>query len=106
MKTTSSGDVSACCSACFATPGCVAFTFATDGSNACYLKDNVYADGATAKDRVSGYQSSRTTATRACFLPNHTSYLFCDTTKSIDDRVQVAPVDMSMRVRIYKSAQY
>ena len=42
FKTTSEADATACCRTCFATQGCLAFTFDTSGTKDCFLKDNVF----------------------------------------------------------------
>ena len=87
FKKSQEQDAGACCNACFSTQGCLGFTFDTSGTRDCFLKDNVFNTTAVAS-RVSGTFESRTVATRACSLPGHTSYPFCNTSLAIDARVQ------------------
>jgi len=79
-------DAAACCEACYNHPGCVAFTFATDTRD-CFLKDNVFGKQSDST-RVSGTYASKTISTRACHLPGHTDYPFCNTSLTLDMRVK------------------
>lgn len=91
----SANSASECCAACYKYDGCVAYTFAID-TKRCFLKDNV--DGQEEDDNhISGTFASKTAATRACHLPGHTGYPFCNTKLSLEARVKdlVSRLDIS-----------
>ena len=85
----SSGD---CCSACYDFGyGCQAYTY-EPSTKICFLKDNTKMGNKTS-DRVSGKPGAgprpagnKTVSTRAC-LPPHDTYPFCNTSLSIEERV-------------------
>eukprot|EP00931_Biecheleriopsis_adriatica_P070744 TRINITY_DN44536_c0_g1_i1.p1 TRINITY_DN44536_c0_g1~~TRINITY_DN44536_c0_g1_i1.p1 ORF type:complete len:877 (-),score=200.93 TRINITY_DN44536_c0_g1_i1:62-2692(-) len=82
----STDSATACCEGCYNYSGCIAFTFDVKKAM-CFLKDNVY--GATPHvGSVSGTVESRTLATRACHLPGHTEYGFCDTSLPLEARIE------------------
>ena len=91
IKAVSASGFDDCCSQCYDLPGCVAFTFRTypaTGAN-CYFKDNLYTNATMVgtANHTSGTYPSKTVATRACHLPGHTDYPFCNTSLSIEERV-------------------
>jgi len=95
-------DAAACCTACFSFGySCKAFTFYSKkkqgvAKGTCFLKDNTKGSG-SCKACTSGTTGgpspptppssrNKTVATRACLAP-HDKYPFCDTTLSVDARV-------------------
>mmetsp|Transcript_54586 Transcript_54586/g.130224 ORF Transcript_54586/g.130224 Transcript_54586/m.130224 type:complete len:930 (+) Transcript_54586:138-2927(+) len=94
LSTVNASSALECCQKCFDLAGCISFTHSAY-DNTCELKDNVY--GVEAKDGfISGTHQSRTKATRACALPGHTDYPFCNTNLSVDQRVD----DLVSRLRL------
>jgi hypothetical protein len=87
--------VADCCTLCIKQWNCVAYTYATDGTKSCFLKDNLLGNHSS-PNRVSGVYTgpprpippppTPVPIARACVAP-HDKYPFCDTSLSMEDRI-------------------
>lgn len=95
ISTQTASSAADCCDLCSKTYGCQAYTWATDGSNSCFLKDNVNGNESN-PERISGVNigppapppppPTPVPIPRSCVAP-YDKLPFCNTSLPLDQRI-------------------